>query len=315
MTFSNVFSVEANTRMSNPIRQHYLAQAGYLRFFTVPDSDRVFQYKRGKRPVSIGVRDAGLERHLYSFVDADGKRNYEIETKVFAPLDGKASEIMAKLNIGTGSVSLTETEAQWLLAFIAFQAVRTPAFRDMLLRFDADYLAKSRATNSDLRAQIRRDFGDVSEDEVEAYCEAVKRKTFEVTNDPRYWLRRMARFVQLIQSELAAKSPEILRSPDEVVITCDHPVVADYDSGFAASDVILPIGSHSILVCHAAAPWIAVDGGYRIPARCIGGARTRELNLRVMTSAEVFLFAAVAHDRIAQRFERSPRPRRMHLPD
>jgi hypothetical protein len=88
-------------------------------------------YRRGRPPVLLNIRNAGVEGQPYTFIDAYGKANYDIETEAFGPVDEKAAPIMVNVNSTQGDVNLTEEEARNLLTFVAFQAVRTAVFRDM----------------------------------------------------------------------------------------------------------------------------------------------------------------------------------------
>ena len=293
--------------MSEPKRHHFLAQQGYLRFFSVgAKGEKIVVYRRGKAPFVTGLANAGVESELYSMVDERGGFDRRIETLVLSPLDQLASGLMERLNRKSNSVVLSPEEVVTLYTVVALAYLRTPAFRDGLHRYDAELLKNEASFDPTVRADLRR--ASVPETEIDTYIEAGLASVRKIAVHPNYWLVRVGRFLELTLEELHRKSAEILEA-DEVVITSDHPVAIDYDLGFQNSDVIFPVGSHRILLMRRG--WPQGFDNSRIPIRRIAGAQARAINAHTIRLAESALFASVEREGISRLFDATERPARM----
>ena len=303
--------------MGGPTGQHFLARQAYLRFFCSPsESGQIYLYQRGRNPVRTSIANVAKTRYLYSFQDPSGQRNHAIEIQVFAPLDTWVLPIMEKLNKERGRVQLDRTEAETLIVFLAFQLVRTPAFRDGLYRFDADMAAKVRTSVKleEMKEVLRREIGVTPpDDEVQRYWESASQRIIERISPSEYWLRNMGRFARRFTDAIALKHPQILRAPHEYLVTSDYPIVIDHAAGLRGSDVYFPVGSHAALYFHSQ-PERELGLTLDIPSTRITTRRAQVLNKRAMLSAERYMYSAVERDGLRRLFDRTTPPQRMKAP-
>jgi hypothetical protein len=257
----------------------------------------------------------GKENYLYSFANESGEYDHRIEKRVMSRLDTQSTPVMVKLNRAVGSIVLSLHEADTLSSFVAFQAVRTPAFKRMLLQLDAEYLKKiSPLSLEELRRQIRQDLGDIDDDKIVRLYTNVISGGRKIAFDTRYWLSRMRRVVELTYNELAAKSVNLLLSRDEVILTCDHPVVINYNLGLRDTEVIFPIGSHAVLIFDTKGHRKPFGHAPHINSRELRGSEARAINRKIMESADTFVFAAVRNEGIRRLFDKTKKPeQRLHL--
>jgi hypothetical protein len=303
--------------MSGPTGQHFLARQAYLRFFCRPSRPgQIYLYLRGKRPVPTSISNVAKTRHLYSFQDVSGQLNHAIEIEVFAPLDTYVLPIMERLNKEKGGVRLDRTEAETLVVFLAFQLVRTPAFRDDLYRFDADMALKVRTSVKleEMKEFLEREIGVTPpDDEIQRYWESASQRVIERFSTSEYWLRNMGRFARRFADQIATKHPEILRASSEYFVTSDYPVVINHGLGLGGSDLYFPVGSHTALYFHAK-PERELPQTVQIPSTQVSSHVARELNKRAMISAERYMYAAVDRDGLRRLFDKTAPSQRMKAP-
>jgi hypothetical protein len=303
--------------MGGPTGQHFLARQAYLRFFCrTSKPGQIYLYLRGKRPVPTSIANVAKTRHLYSFQDVSGQLNHTIEIEVFAPLDGYALPIMERLNNERGEVRLNRTETETLIIFLAFQLVRTPAFRDDLYRFDADMAEKVRTSVKleEMKEFLEREIGVIPpDDEVRHFWEGASQRIIERFSTSEYWLRNMGRFARRFADQIATKRPELLRAPSEYFVTSDYPVVINHGLGLGGSDLYFPVGSHTALYFHAK-PERELPQTVQIPSTQVSAHVARELNKRAMLSAERYMYAAVERDGLRRLFDKTVPPQRMKAP-
>lgn len=116
------------------IRTHKIASHHYvprflLKNFRIGNTGKIFEYKKGKRPVAISInKKAALAPNLYSFRDKKTKQQSDfIEDVIFArTLERYAPRIIAR--ILNDDINLTHLENSILASFVSFQYTRTPYF-------------------------------------------------------------------------------------------------------------------------------------------------------------------------------------------
>ena len=143
--------------MAVPKRQHFLPRAAHLRFFCIRGTEQLYLYRRDQSSKRVSIANVANRRYFYSF-EQNGRLNHEFETRLFAAIDGELAPVFMKLNtVGADAefVSLTSDEIEALVRFIAYQFVRTPAFRDMRAR-NGRFTAASTRELSDRQIQELR---------------------------------------------------------------------------------------------------------------------------------------------------------------
>ncbi len=303
--------------MGGPTGQHFLARQAYLRFFCRPtEPGQIYLYQRGRKPVRTSIANVAKTRHLYSFQDPSGQFNHAIEIQVFARLDTWILPIMERLNRERGPVRLDRAEAETLIVFLAFQLVRTPAFRDDLYRFDADMAAKVRTSVKleEMKEFLRREIGVTPpDDEVQRYWESASQRIIEQVSVSDYWLRHMGRLARRFTDAIGLKRPQILHAPDEYFVTSDYPVVINHGLGLGGSDLYFPVGSHTALYFYAK-PEHELGPTIDILSTRVSAQQARALNKRAMLSAEKYMYAAVERDGLRRLFDGTAPPQRMKAP-
>jgi len=223
---------------------------------------------------------------------------------------------MERLNNERGEVRLNRTETETLIIFLAFQLVRTPAFRDDLYRFDADMAEKVRTSVKleEMKEFLEREIGVIPpDDEVRHFWEGASQRIIERFSTSEYWLRNMGRFARRFADQIATKRPELLRAPSEYFVTSDYPVVINHGLGLGGSDLYFPVGSHTALYFHAK-PERELPQTVQIPSTQVSAHVARELNKRAMLSAERYMYAAVERDGLRRLFDKTVPPQRMKAP-
>jgi hypothetical protein len=303
--------------MSGPKGQHFLPRRAYLHFFCRPtERGKIYLYQRGQKPLLTSIANVGKEGHLYSFKDPSGQLNAQIETEVFAAIDAYILPIMEKLNNARLAVRLDRTEAETLIVFLAFQLVRTPAFRDDLYRFDADMAARVRTCVKleEMKEVIRREIGVTPpDDEVLKFWESASQRVIEQLSAKDYWLRNIRRYARRFVDAIGLKTPALLRSESEYFVTSDYPVVINHGLGLGDSDLYFPVGSHTALYFRAR-PEREMGPGIDIPLIRVGGEETRMMNKRAILSAERYIYAAVERDGLRRLFDKCKPPQLMKAP-
>jgi hypothetical protein len=303
--------------MSGPTGQHFLPRQAYLRFFCSPaNPGKIYLYRRGSSPVLTNTFNVGKTRHLYSFSDDSGRLNHKIETSVLAPLDTSIQPVIERLNKGDGAVQLDRAEAETLIVFLAFQLVRTPAFRDHLYRFDSAMASTVRTAvkPGEIKDFLAREMGLIPpDDEIERYWESVSQGLIERISPTEYWLAHMSKLARSFVDAIELKSPQILRTPYEYFITSDFPIVLREGMNLTESDLFFPVGSHAALYL-SARPRQKLGSALDLPVRRISSQQARTLNKSVVRWAENYLYAAVERMGLCQLFDRTRPPERMRAP-
>ena len=120
--------------MSNPKRHHYIPRM-LLKHFVNERGD-LYCFDKDSRDRCVTRRNPKTlfsQRHLYSFLDLDGKRDYSTETKHLAKIEDKASPIVDKIVCNAREDELPDLTSEennvWVEFFLMLWR-RLPALRD-----------------------------------------------------------------------------------------------------------------------------------------------------------------------------------------
>src|SRR6266849_1692821 len=320
--------------MSNPIQQHYLPKVAYLSFFE--NSQRpgfIYLYQRSTEPVLTNIKNVAQERYLYSFVDENGQYNFEIE-KALETLEARTRPILQKLNQGPKSLPISAVEKGTLSEFIAYQAVRIPAFRRKVLQeINSKFLevtALAMAQRKEVLAAHmekarQRNPSNSHEDTVSA--EELQRLILEgdftcsVSGDD-YFLGQALQVGNHLFPAILMKKIFLLYVTGTSFITSDYPVflLSDpnlglYGSGFLMARILLPIGSHAILYLENEnnPTLLTEDQIVDVRYQKISPSKARWINKCTIAHAENYLFASEANEGIKKLFDRTKPPERFQV--
>jgi hypothetical protein len=310
--------------MSEARGHHFLPRQAYLKFFsTTEGSDQIYLYRRGlKSPVRTNVVNVARERDLYAF-EQDGKTNREWETRFFAKIDGDLVPVFSKLNEDPirSPLRLTKAEMEMLIGFMAYQFLRTPVFKDNRARNNSELCDRARRLSPEQIRQLRRvapkipaGVADTDEDFARLWSEAVDQAEPYLV-DRRSWLGNMPQFAERIFDELWIKSVTLLTVDGDCFVTCDQPVIVDYNRGFGPSEVLFPVGSHHLLVFDASAKRDVADSSAELRVKRIDATEAGVFNQRILASAEKEAYAALSRDEIQHLLNATVAPDRFAVPD
>jgi hypothetical protein len=156
--------------------------------------------RRAGESKPVGLDSAAVKEHFYSYFDADGIRNNEIETYLAQNVDDPFARILKKLTAGE---NVDDTDA--LARFVAWQVARSPRFRaideELTERF-GPMLAGFDRTTAWARS---RDHADWSEDEALAVFGAARSdppSAYRLSADINSSLRIMIRQAERLAEDL-----------------------------------------------------------------------------------------------------------------
>lgn len=166
--------------MNKPKNQHIVPNF-YLDGFT--DSEgHLFAYEKEKNKFIepyVNPDKFLREMHFYSWKNADGSWNYELE-KHLSMIENAAKPIFEKLTNDLDA-QLTEYETESLLAFFSFLYVRTPKFRNIIDRLIPDNAWESFGFERD----IKRVSFAVMEDSVKSVRDILKEMNWRLYRIPK----------------------------------------------------------------------------------------------------------------------------------
>ena len=123
----------AKPRYEGPKRQHYLPRT-YLRGFAQDGGVAVFDRHTGEIRRQT-VDSTAVESHIYTYVDAEGRRRYDIE-EMFSQIEAGLSNAIPRL---LEAATYADEDIQYLLSFIAFAELRTPGALEDAKRVEAHF--------------------------------------------------------------------------------------------------------------------------------------------------------------------------------
>lgn len=171
-----------------------------------------------------------------------------------------------------------------LVGFIAYQFLRTPIFKDNRARNSSILSDRARGLTPDQIKELRRvappippGVADTDEEFAKLWAEAVAQAEPYLTSKSS-WLGNMPEFAERIFDEPWAKSVVLLTLDRDCFVTCDQPVVIDYNVGFRPSEVLFPVGSHRLLLFDASARRDSTRPSVELTVRVIDAAEAALLN-------------------------------------
>jgi len=318
--------------MSQPKQHHYLPKNALLRFFESQEKEGfLWMYQRGKDSIFVNKDNIAKEKHLYSFANKDGSYNAELESAL-AEIEGVVSPILGRLNGVTQQITITAQEKSELSYFLAMQVVRTPGFRSLLKKQAAEMIKlhmQMFASNKDVFArslkEVQKDnpnTPDVNIEEMQDFIFSEK-YTIEVGNE-NYFLKQAIKLGDHIYPAIMMKDIFILKSKSVEFITSDYPVALIsnpavphlYGRGFLLSGVLVPIGTHTALLCKN--PNITnetpkFDDNIFIAYKDATPSLAEWVNNVVINHAERFLFSSTKNIEINKKFNKTFPPKRFHV--
>ncbi|MGD0576867.1 MAG: DUF4238 domain-containing protein [Candidatus Staskawiczbacteria bacterium] len=318
---------------NKPVQQHYLPKKAYLKFFESPEKEgSIWMYQRKGEPVLASIENVAKERHLYSFTDENGNYNYELEV-AFSEMEQIASNILKKMNEATGEIFLTGQEKFDLAYFLAMQAARTPAFRELQKKQAEEFAKlnmKARASNKDILARdlerTRKEnpgLPDVSVEDMQDFIMNDRYKLDWGKKNDNYFLKQAIELGDHIFPTVAMKDILMLKSEFEF-ITSDYPVMLISDpsippfwaGGFLHSGILFPIGKNTALFLKnplkpTQPP--AADEQIVVGYKKIAPAFARWVNKTVIGYTERFLFSSSLEPKIKEIFDKTEPPKRFYM--
>lgn len=328
------------TRPNRPKKQHYLPQAAYLSHFQCPNHQGyIFQLRRGSSPVKVSLGDAGAESHLYTFQD-EGGNNYAIEEHICGAIDGPATPVMRKLNSGasyavTSSplLPLLAEERDALMVFVAFQAMRTPAFLASLKGLSASFQKVNMQSRASYPEAFQRavmgavESGSIepqSDEQIEELRAYILKGEYKVETGGQYYIGMMLELFLGVFPFINSKRINLIRTDgDDSFVTSDHPVVkipnskapAMFSGGFIFSALFLPVGPKTGI-------WLSNTDEVgkkppryieNVPVAYVGKDMVRSLNLLTIQNADKYVFSAADEKRVDVAFQKTTHPVRFSV--
>jgi Protein of unknown function (DUF4238) len=316
--------------MGESIQSHYLPKSAYLSFFeNTEKKGHLYLYQRGSAPVLISIRKAARERNLYSFRDKDGHLDSEIE-QFLERIESESRPILEKLNTATESFDVPAEEWANAAKFVAFQYVRTPAFRRQWQEITAEMMKATmrrvakddrmfqRAIKSTLGSNT--DFPNIGSEKLRTF---ILSEDYNITAKGDYFLGLVLKAAEPIYRGVLVKTPMIYRSTNQSFVTCDSPVILlrhpksppHWGAGWINSHALLPIGKHAGLFLQAQPGHVRkMEGPVHIKVRK-AGSRLAWMNKYTVNAAERFVFADKPLKAIVRLFSATKKPTRFKISD
>ena len=309
--------------MGTAIQSHYLPRGAYLAAFECEDRPGfVYQYVRGKEPFQISTQGAAKERNLYALTGKGGEIKQYIE-EMFTMVENGAQPVLEKTLSSVNQTELTFVERANLDTFVACQAIRTPAFIEELRQGAAQLMKaflQTVAGNEKAFSALVSKF--VEPEKTEDVRKFALEGEYDVETSGEFYTLQANKLIGPIWNILLRQRLRILVCEQPVLFTSDHPVsrIPDnavpsiYRTGFAFSNVMLPIGPRHLLLWENLAPPLSIPGTtdtFTIPIEHIRPAEARQFSKITMQDAEEYLFGSMRNDKVAQFFNRTQQKTRV----
>ena len=243
--------------MSKAIQTHYLPKKAYLSFFTKSGARTIYMYQRDQPPIELTIENAGRERNLYCYRDAEGNLNSDVE-KWFERLESVAYPTLGTLNEALEDFDLSLEDWRKVSEFLAAQLLRTPAWRRKLEEmYGATAKAFMMKMASDDRSwdSINREapskFPDMDLGKLRRFVLSGEYDV-SMTGGAAYFLSNIVKSWESAARSFFFRNPILLRTKEqEAFVTSDSPVLMvrhpkspDYmGTGVINSKFLAPIGS------------------------------------------------------------------------
>lgn len=210
---------------SAPIRQHILPRF-YLRAFASPKRSLAGLNRTTGFVHLTNVKKATAKHDFYTIVSESGERRYNAEWTL-GKVESEAARALRTIRAGTWPPEPRNRDA--LAAMVALQFTRGEASRDGLNRV-ADYMQKLLLSGvprerEAARADLRRRGLEGSDDEVDTLLEmATDPDSYMVQAHQNEHVRIMLSTALELIPAIQAMTWNLVRSPDYLFLTTDHPV-------------------------------------------------------------------------------------------
>ena len=244
--------MKTTPKLQGPKRQHYLPRM-YQKGFSTDGGVAVFDRHTGITRRQT-VENTGLETHIYTFEDDQGRRRYEIE-EMLSQVEAGLANAIPRFEAAKG---YTDTDVEFLISFIAFAELRTPGAMTEAKRVTAGFVdvvaqvaTESVERTMKLLAAMYREKGE-HRTQVELLAEAeglvkfVRGGQYVIEVDPQSALMENLRLWRAIVDSLIPRDLQIIRpiDPQSRYVTSDSPVVlesrfGDNHVGFGSEEAII----------------------------------------------------------------------------
>lgn len=227
--------LDRTPKLQGPKRQHYLPRM-YQKGFATEGGVAVFDSHTGETRRQT-VENTGLETHIYTFEDDQGRRRYEIE-EMLSQVEAGLADAIPRFEAAKG---YTATDVEFLISFIAFAELRTPGAMTEAKRVKAGFVdvvaqvaTESVERTMKLLAAMYRDKGErrTHEEllaEAEGIVKFVRGGQYDIEVDPQSALMDNLRLWKTVVDSLIHRDLQIIRptDPRSRFMTSDSPVVLE----------------------------------------------------------------------------------------
>ncbi|WP_447917184.1 DUF4238 domain-containing protein [Achromobacter aegrifaciens] len=227
--------MDRTPKLQGPKRQHYLPRM-YQKGFATEGGVAVFDRHTGEMRRQT-VENTGIETHIYTFDDEQGRRRYEIE-EMLSKVEARLADAIPRFESTKG---YTDTDVQFLISFIAFAELRTPGAMTEAKRVKAGFVnvvaqvaTESVERTTTLLAGMYRDKGEhrtreALRAEAERLVKFVRSGQYDIEVDPQSALMDNLRQWRTVVDSLAHRDLQIIRPTDlrSRYVTSDSPVVLE----------------------------------------------------------------------------------------
>lgn len=240
--------------MSRVKRQHFNPQT-YLRRFA-DDDEQVMVYDRitGKT-WKTHVRNAAVEKDLYTVYDPDGNPSDVYETTWIQWFDDGVADVIAKLL--HPNAPLTDADQKFLCMFLAFQHMRSPYMRQTMGNFTDLMVRSELAANvegksaEEINQFIDEWLADFPEEERERFRKIGHDLSIPLEIDTEAWIRASLRHVPGIAESLETRAWALVEVQDASLLTADIPLALAGPHALrieSAPSIIWPVSPSRVLL-------------------------------------------------------------------
>ncbi len=303
--------------MSTPVQQHYIPRM-YLKYFVAPEKkDSVWMYMRNKEPRLSNIRSVATQRHLYSYLEADGKYNTDTESKL-AEVESVVSESLEKLNSAENNIIISEQEKTKIAYFLALQAVRLPSSQKFFERYFTDYkkivqhLASDESVFNKERPRLIEKYGlhkasYINFEYIQQLSSAID--DFDVGDKKTSLDGNIGLANNTLYPAFLAKDMTILKSERIKFITSDSPIAyIPHDMNkidIGTCDIHFPISHNKALFFVEKNPSKLGKDQNLYAITNIEPTYARTMNKKIISDARMFLFGSECDEKIKELFDKT----------
>lgn len=280
---------------------HYVPRFYLDGFVDSSDGRSLWVYdKVSGRVMQSSPRKAGLERHFYSFSQADGMRDSTNVENALASIENQAAPVLRKL---MAKEPLDNRERSIVAYFAALTLVRVPAFRSAVEKFEAEVLKRAAQLMAGRGGFDSIPVATTARTAVGRAKEALKRGEFEVVVSPERSLKALL-VAEKVASVVHQMTWVVVGTKGKLrYVTSDNPITYDIPEPSAPAapiglthpkvELTFPLSATKVLVGHWQGPHPAL---YRAKAT---ENMVRAINRQTVAGARRFVFASERSDPLA----------------